>query len=310
MQPIKYIPGNVISSPGIYDGVHIDTYHGQAICDGPSISSSGLRKIFSESPAHFYCDWSGNPEREPDDASAALILGSAAHHLLLGEDDFSTRFIMRPAEIDGEPWQGNKKICKAWLAGQAAAGRTVLTAEQVKTIRGMAKSLAAHPLVKSGILNGAVEQSMFWKCKDTGLWKKARPDCIPNASGDFVDLKTTISVQDDDLRRTIYEHGYHQQGALVCEGWAALTGEKDTSFTLVFVEKAPPYCVRIISLTDEDMTRGERQNYAAIDLFARCLEANEWPGPGRADAEYMHMPEWATKRIDYHLDKITGQEAA
>lgn len=305
-----YIAGEVIKEPGIYSGVPIDVYHGQTWLDGPSISSSGLRKISSESPAHFYCEWSGNPDREESTPSRALVLGQAAHHLLLGEDHFSTRFIMQPEELGGAAWQGNRKECRAWLGIQSMAGRIVLKPDELKTIKGMARSLAAHPMVKSGILNGRVERSMVWKCKDTGLWKKARPDCIPTDSGDFVDLKTAVSVFDDDLRKSIFEHGYHQQGSLICEGWAALTGQKETSFTLVFVEKSPPYCARVVSVTDEDLTRGEAQNFAAMEIFASCLASGNWPGPGRHDGEYMHIPQWAADRIDRHLERFEQEKEA
>ena len=306
----QYAPGMVVTEPGIYANVPIDVYHGQDWLDGPSISSSGLRKIASESPAHFFCEWSGNPEREPQSASRALILGQAAHHLLLGEDHFSTRFIMQPEELDGEPWQGNRKACRAWLGAQSVAGRIVIKADEIKTIRGMAKSLGAHPLIQHGLLNGRVERSMVWRCKDTGLWKKARPDVLPNDSGMFVDLKTTAAVFDDDVRKSIFEFGYHQQGALICEGWATLTGQKDTVFSLVFVEKSAPFCCRVITLTDEDLARGERQNFAAMDVFAQCLDASQWPGPGKYDGEYMHIPQWAADRIDRRLEQYTKEKEA
>lgn len=307
-----YRPGMVVSEPGIYAGVPIETYHGQDWLEGPSISSSGLRKIASESPAHFYCEWSGNPDREETTTSRAFVLGQAAHHLLLGEDHFSTKFIMQPEEIGGAAWQGNRKECRAWLGAQTVAGRTVIKPDEVKAIRGMAKSLADHPLIKQGLLNGRVERSMVWRCKDTGIWKKARPDVIPSDSGIFADLKTTTSVFDDDIRKSIYEFAYHQQGAKICEGWAHLTGNRDCSFSLVFVEKTPPYCVRVVSLTDEDLARGERQNFAAMEIFANCLAASHWPGPGNSDGEYMHMPQWASDRIDRRLEQFekTEKEAA
>lgn len=309
MKPIKWRKGMTISEPGIYSGVPMEVYHSQNLCDGPSISSSGLRKIFSGSPAHFYCEWDGNPDREEPSDSAAFILGRAAHHLLLGEDDFSTLFIQRPEELNGKPWNGNRTECRNWLAMQEDAGRTVLKPDNIETIRGMARSLAAHPLVKAGALNGMVEQSLVWRCKDTGLWKKARPDCLPNSSGDFVDLKTCFSVQTDAMQRTIAEHGYHQQAALVHEGFHAVTGKTPESFTLCFVEKAPPYCVRFVTLWASDIALGERQNYAAMDVFARCLKTGEWPGPGGADAEYMSLPEWLTKRIDRDLEQIEKEAA-
>jgi hypothetical protein len=309
VDPIQWRKGMTITEPGVYSGVPMSVYHSQKLCDGPSISSSGLRKIFNESPAHFYAYWDGNPDREDDGDTAAFTLGRAAHHLLLGEDDFSTAFIQRPEEIGGKPWQGNRTECKDWIKAQVKAGRTVLTPEQIKTIRGMAKSLAAHPLVKAGILNGAVEQSMVWRCKDTGIWKKARPDCTPNDSGDFADLKTCVSVHTDEIQRTIYDHGYAQQGALICEAWKELTGSNASSFSLVFVEKSPPYCCRVVTLRDEDLIRAERANYAAAQTFANCLETGEWPGPGNADAEYIYLAEWMTKKMDFRIEQIEAREA-
>lgn len=301
--------GMVITEPGIYSGVPMSVYHSQSLCDGPSISSSGLRKIFNESPAHFFATWDGNPDREDGGESAAFTLGRAAHHLLLGEDEFSTLFIGRPDEIGGKPWQGNRTECRAWLAEQADAGRSVLKPEEIRTIRGMARSLAAHPLVKAGILNGKVEMTLCWRCKDTGVWKKARPDVIPTDSGDFADLKTTTSVLRDDLQRTVADYGYQMQGALVHEGWHAVTGKSPESFTLCFVEKSAPYCVRFVTLWPDDLMRGERQNYAAAETFKRCLNANDWPGPGGADAEYMALPEWMTKKIDYRLEQMEAEAA-
>lgn len=309
VEVIKWHKGMVIDTPGIYAGVPMSVYHSQSLCDGPSISSSGLRRIFNESPAHFYCTWDGNPDREDDGDTAAFTLGRAAHHLLLGEDDFSTLFIQRPDEIGGKPWQGNRTECREWIKAQEAAGRTVLKPEDIKTIRGMAKSLSAHPLIQAGILNGGVEMTMVWRCKDTGVWKKARPDCTPNDSGDFSDLKTTTSVATDDLQRTIADYAYHQQGALIGEGWKTITGRDAESFSLTFVEKKPPYCTRVVTLWNSDLVLGERQNYAAAETFKRCLETNNWPGPGRADAEYLALPEWMTKRIERTMEQMESEAA-
>ncbi len=303
---MKIIPwdGQPINKPGIYSGVPMDVYHGANLCDGPSVSSSGLRKISNESPAHYFCESPYNPDRAEQKETEALVFGRAAHHLLLGEDDFNTLYIVRPTKSpDGRDWNGNNLSCKAWLADQAKAGRTVLLPTQLETIRGIARSLAAHPLIDAGILNGAIEQTIVWRCKDTGVWLKARPDAIPNDAGDFADLKTTTSVQSADLARTIAEHGYHQQAALIASGWHALTGRDIESFSFVFVEKEPPYCVRVVSLRDEDLARGERQNFIATRTFEDCMATGDWRGPGNADAEYLSLPEWAQKRIDNQLEQ-------
>lgn len=288
----------MITENGCYS-LSLDAYHAQP-CDGPSISSSGLRKIFRESPAHYWVTSSLNPDRIEEPESAAFVLGRAAHHLLLGEDDFSTLFIARPAKWDS--WRTND--AKAWREEQEDEGRTVLLPSQLDQIRGMARALAAHPLVRAGILNGRIEQSLIWKDKDTGVWLKARPDAIPNDSGDYADLKTTVSVRTEALERTLADFNYGQQGALIAEGHRIVFGTPVSSFSLVFVEKDPPWCVRVITLKDDDLARGHRQNMAALKLFATCLRQKQWPGPGRADAEYLGIPEWEQKRIDFALEQM------
>jgi hypothetical protein len=290
--------GKPISEPGLYTGVPIDVYHGADLCDGPSVSSSGLRKLMNESPAHYWVESPYNPNRIEQKETDALVFGRAAHHLLLGEDDFNTHYIVRPDKWDS--WRTD--AAKMWRQDQEDAGRTVLLPSQLETIRGIARALASHPLIDAGILNGGIEQTIVWRDKDTGIWLKARPDAIPNDAGDFADLKTTTSVQSMDLARTIAEHGYHQQAALIAAGWHALTGRDVESFSFVFVEKTPPYCVRVVTLRDDDLARGERQNFVAIKKFAECMAKGEWPGPGGADAEYLSLPEWAQKKIDNQLE--------
>jgi hypothetical protein len=297
MNIIKW-DGQPISKPGIYSGVPMDVYHGANLCENPSISSSGLRKIVNASPAHYFCGSPYNPDRIEQKETEALTFGRAAHHLLLGEDDFNTLYVVRPDKWDS--WRSD--AAKQWKAAQEAQGRTVLLPGQLETIRGIARSLGYHPLIDAGILNGAIEQTIVWRCKDTGVWLKARPDAIPNDAGDFADLKTTISVQSADLARAIAEHGYHQQAALIAAGWHALTGNDIASFSFVFVEKSPPYCARIITLKDDDLARGERQNFVATKIFADCMASGEWPGPGGADAEYLALPTWAQTRIDHQLE--------
>ncbi|MGM4891225.1 PD-(D/E)XK nuclease-like domain-containing protein [Tardiphaga sp. 839_C3_N1_4] len=307
---MKIIPwnGKPISQPGIYSGVPIDVYHGADLCDAPSISSSGLRKISNDSPAHYWCESPYNPDRVEQKETEALVFGRAAHHLLLGEDDFNTHYIERPTEApDGRAWNGNNKTCIEWLKKQRKEGRTVLLPAQIETIRGIARSLVRHPLIDAGILNGLIEHTIVWRCNDTGVWLKVRPDAIPNDAGDFADLKTTTSVQSLDLARAIAEHGYHQQAALIAGGWHALTARDIESFSFVFVEKTPPYCTRIVTLKDDDLARGERQNFQAIKTFAKCLETGDWPGPGATDAEYLALPAWAQNKIDHQLEMAEAQ---
>lgn len=300
--------GNKIGIPAIYKGIPIETYHGD-LCVEPSVSSSGLRLLMRESPAHFWAQSIYNPRRaEEKEESAAKIIGRAAHHLLLGEADFSKMFVQRPDEIDGAAWQGNRKVCKQWIADQREAGLTVLKDEDIERIRGMAESLARHPIIKAGILNGSIERSLVWKDTQTGVWMKARPDAMPNDSLDFGDLKTTASIHYDDLMRTIGDYGYHQQAALVGEGCRELLKQKMQSFNLVFIESKAPFCIRVVALKDNVLDLGERMNRAAVKKFADCWKKKSWPGPAdeQSDAQPIEIPEWQAKQMETALQY--GQE--
>lgn len=294
MTNIQRWNGEPIAMPGWYDRVPIEIYHSNRVTAEPSVSSSGLRTMWYKSARHFHAGWPFNPLAQHDgEETAAFVMGRAAHHLFLGEDDFSLKFIQRPEKIAGLAWQGNRTECRAFLKQMAAAGRTVLTSDNIVVIRGMAAALAEHPLAMQ-LLQGAVEQTLVAKDPETGIWLRARPDVIPTADGTFADLKTTPSVVDTDLWRTMRTFGYHMQGALiwqVCE----ILGLPFDGFALVFVEKKHPFCVRIIDMTDFDLNRGRRQNRAMLREMRRCLDSGDWPEPEstgpfslpKSEAEYI-----------------------
>lgn len=301
-----------ITTAGWYDGVPLSVYHSAQITTEPSVSSSGLRLLWQKTPRHFYATWPYNTDAVEDDEdeeqqkeSAAFRLGRAAHHLYLGEDNFALEFIARPEKIAGLPWQGNRTECKAFLKQQADAGRTVLTPKDIQKIRGMARSLAAEALAVD-LLQGAVEQTLIARDPETNLWLKARPDAMPTADGMFGDLKTTDSAVDYDLKMTLRKYRYNMQGALlweVCE----LLGLPFDGFALVFIEKKPPYCTRVIEMTDDDLGRGRAQNRAMLRRIRKCIDSGTWPGPGKADAEMFSMPQAEQEFIDMRL---AAEEAA
>jgi hypothetical protein len=281
MQAIKW-DGKPITKPGIYSGVPLDVYHSQRICDGPSVSSTGLRRCLEEnsgSPAHFYDQWSGNPNcAEPED-KAVFALGRAAHFLFLEGSKrgnaFATNFAIRPDEWDSWRTQASRD----WRDEQVARGKTVLTETDVEAIVGMAERIATDPMAVN-LLRGDIERSLFWKDKVTGLWLKARPDVIPNDSGDFSDLKTTTRTSFPLLMHAVGQHAYHQQAALIREAAAEVLKMGMSSFALIFVESKRPYCVRIVVLDSRDIDLGARQNRKALTAIATNLKTNRWPGPG------------------------------
>jgi hypothetical protein len=292
-----YIAGTKIAQPGCYDGLPLELYHGDCTV-GPGISSSGLRKITSKTPMHYWASSYLNPERIEETREDHFIFGEAAHKLLLGEGGFRDKYVIRPDQW--KDWR--KDAAKEWRAEQEAAGRTVLVPDDLVVIRHIAKQLAADPLVISGILQGRIEHSMIWKDGPTGIWLRSRPDVLPSADGVLVDLKTTTDASPDAIQNTIRKLGYAMQGGLAGIGMKATLGVDMTDFVLVWLEKKPPYAVNVKPVDSTWIYWARRDLRRAIDTFAKCIETGVWPGYEGESAT--PMPEWLRKR--YETDDQNG----
>jgi hypothetical protein len=300
--------GRPITTPGWYSNIPIEAYHAAGICEGVAVSSSNLRKCWTHSPAHMNAQWCENPDADPITPSRFMILGQAAHHLFLGEDDFASKFIAQPAEYPDKktglkkPWHNGSDYCKAW--NDKYSDRIIVTLKELQAIIEMSKSMAAEALVQQGLLTGHVECSGFIKDQETGLWIKVRPDVIPTDSGDFADLKTASEVTTVALMKSIRTYSYHQQGSLIWEVCETLS-QPFESFILMFIETAKPFCARSVPLTDDDLARGRLQNRWALRKIKQCMELKHFPGPGEGDTSAMPLSKDERERIDARL-KLEG----
>jgi hypothetical protein len=327
--PIIAWDGQPISKPGIYSGIPMDAYHGQ-LTVGPSVSSSGLRTLFSQSPRAYFRDSYLNPARREQKVTEAFVFGRGAHHLLLGEANFRKHFIVRPEKypegtsykwieprVLGDPpffkaWSSNSNWCRAWALNAWMVGLTVLTQGDIKMIRAMADALSEDPLVQAGILNGLIELSFVWQDKETGVWLKWRPDALPTDDLSFADLKTTADISDEALERSVGTYAYHMQGALGAMACREILGRDMTDFSLVFVEKQDTLpCVRTKTIQPGFIAMGVEQIEVSLKLFKRCLDTGKWPGPGgeQHDAEYIGLFGKVAEKQAYRIDEIKRQLA-
>jgi len=238
------------------------------------------------------------------------------HHLAMGEAAFNKVFEVTPpttkdAQGYSVPWSLKYKHARAWVAACEKTDRQWITREEIEQIRGMSNALAANGfVVGAGVLEGYVERSGFWRDKETGVWLKIRPDVIPShRGGEMVDLKTTTGVQWPELLRAVENFGYDQQFALM----RTVLRELNMPFTaaaLVFVEKTPPHCVRVVELSDDDLDLGEAKNRVALRRFAICWNTNRWPGPAgeRNDAETLRLTDGARARAESRLKQYREEE--
>ena len=303
MMKIRPWNGKPVSMPGIVANMPLGKYHAADACIEPSISSSGLRKIFSESPRHYFATSPYNPQRVEGDETAALTLGRASHFLLFGDGEnsqFRKHFAVRPEMLNGQKWHASRLDCKGWANQVRESGRKILTPDQAENIRGIVEALKADPAVQHGCLNGNLELSWFWKHERTGVWLKARPDANPTGDLSFVDLKLTRSTDWQALQRTIRDYGYWQQAGMVASACEAILHRPMDSFSFMFVENTYPHDIEFVMLKEGEIKRGQQANEATITRFAECLKTGRWPGRrgDRAEPKWIEMRSFDQTQID------------
>jgi hypothetical protein len=279
----------VVTEPGIYPDMPIDVYHGDPV-PGGSLSSSGARKLLDPSCPAIY-KW----ERDnPQPHKREFDIGHAAHLLVLGEGpDLEV--------IDFPDW---KKVAARELRDLAYdEGKVPLLTKEHEQVQAMAEAIRQHPT--AGRLfapdAGVAEQSLFWHDPRFKVWRRARPDWMPNRQDNgrlvVVDYKTCRAADPGALQRAVYEHGYHAQAAWYLDAVKALdlTGDQEPAFVFVFQTKTAPYLVHLVELDFPALTLGAARNERALRTYADCQRTDAWPGFNDR-ITYLPLPPWAEKR--------------
>lgn len=313
----KWDGASTITESGIWSNIPLEDYHQKIdLLDGPSISKSSVKWLLPAhggSPKAFWGRWAHNPKRVEQKSSDALDFGKATHALLLGDEVFADKFIVRPnyrpedmqlPEKERRQWNANANDCKAFLKEAADRKLTVISQDQYDRIVRIHADASQHPLVRNGILNGKIERSMFWKDPETGIWLKARPDALPNVDGVFADLKTTSSFAEDFLERQLADAGYYLQAAMtrmVCRG----LGIPFETFAFVYVLNDDVPDTTVVEINELDINRGEKVIRWALKTIRHCLDTGEWPGarPFNDGNRTIHMKEWVKTRLDEFLER-------
>lgn len=300
--------GKTVTEPGAYR-CSMDHYHTQEICPGPSVSSTGIRKLAMQSPHAFWKTWNGNPHRYPKkDESPSLILGKAAHALILGDEVFDDKFIFVPDDAPPRPtttqiknyvrdgvWSESAEPRAAfWEKFDRRAGeRLLLTSDQMENITYMAENLAANPLAVEMLRSEFIEISMIWQDPITGIWVKSRPDCLPTNNYDFADLKT-FAPRGSDLilsaQRSVTDYAYAMQMALAIEGAEHTLGTTAKTCALVFIQSTEPYEVIPVEIDAESLYWARVLIRDGLDRMKHGLDTGEWPGVGVDIITYSYPP--------------------
>lgn len=262
--PVDYFE---VTEPGRYD-MPDAVYHSDPVADPGSLSSTGVRSIL-RSPQKF-AYWRGKSITK-----RVFDVGSAAHMLVLGQGPELVE--VKGDGADENAWRTNSD--KARERAARDAGKLPLRPCDFEQVHEMADALRANTEVAELLSGGTAEEAFFAKDPVTGMWMRGKTD-YRHADHTLIDYKTSAKPVDaDTFGRTMSSFGYHIQFAyyrhiLVVLGLV----EPSTPFIAIAQEKEPPYLCAVLRPDVEAMAFGHAEAMVALEVFQRCVFANEWPG--------------------------------
>jgi exodeoxyribonuclease VIII len=266
----------------------IDYAMSAAIYHGVDALSASGAKTLLRSPERYA--W----EREhPAEPTPAMRFGTLVHCMALELDQFGRRYFIRPAGIDGRTKDG-KAVLDAMRA--EAGDREIVSMDDCARADRMGDAFSDAMTAADEYL-GLTEVSLFW---DGGVCPmKARIDALlPDGA---LDLKThSGDLDDDSLRRTIFNYQYHLQAAHYLDGLAAV-GLPCERFVFAFVTSQPPHVCRLVSLSHEALYVGRALRDQAAAVYARCL-VHGWRSEHAGAVTEIGLPPWARNRAELMTD--------
>lgn len=289
----------MITGPGIYD-IEIGAYHHDPnLCDGPSISASGLKAV-ADCPARYWAFSPYNKDRYIDETTKAFDIGKAAHALVLGEPEFAKYFVVSPYDAF------NKKPGYIWYNDEwkpsvesGREARTLLKPDDFKTVKLMAQAQRASQVVMMAFEYGKPEQSLIAKDAETGVWLKSRPDWLPDdPTMRFIsDYKSCVTIEPRKLSNDAFKYGYHIQAAMQFDLVQAVMGVRPLGVAHVVQEKDPPYLADLRMFQPEALDYGRLIYRKALRTFSDCMARGKWPAYTDVP-QYFETPPWVARQME------------
>jgi hypothetical protein len=264
-----------ITKPGLVPGMPDEQYHADPV-PGGSLSSTFARLLTKHVPAKAF---EIRRDRKP---TRSMNLGKAAHAHALGA---GPELIVW--EHDGRTKAGKEERQKA-AALSATEAAVAVTENERDQILGMATSLVANPEVAAILKASKAEVSGFWQ-EGNDTWCRARYDLLGNRHA--YDYKTCEDASSQGFERAMGSYGYHQQAEFYQRGLRAL-GHPAAKRPLRFIcqETQAPYLVQIHTCDELAMEIAAALNDRAIEVYAECKQADQWPGFPTLEAEPTALP--------------------
>jgi hypothetical protein len=215
-------------------------------------------------------------ENDTQPRTDAMILGTVTHYAVFEPQKLDTHVAV---------WEG-RRAGKEWEKFEAEnASKEIIKADQYELALQIGAS--ARAAAGRGLSDGKSEVELFWTHKN-GLRGKARLDHISRGYGIW-DLKSTKDASPLAFGRQAASLGYHVQASEYVDA-AEANGYGTLPYTLLAVEKTPPFAAALYTVTPDHLELGRSIYLPLLDRVKECQESGEWPAysPG-----VLILPRWA-----------------
>jgi len=287
--------------PHWIENLDSEKYH----ADRGSLSSTGLKVLLAQTPAHFKSNWTRGEDvgKEKDH----LRYGSLAHLALLEPEKFRSSFVLEPVfegfTKDGKLSTQSKEAKdkkKTWYAS-LPQGSLVVTAEDYAAITGSISSILAHEKASKVIQGAKTEISGFFRHPATGIKCRIRPDILHIDKRVLVDFKTTRCAARGFFAKQIFDMMYHVSLAFYCLGIEQITGQRPNITAILAVEKEPPYACALYTMQQSTLDTAMAWVEHGMATLKTCLETNTWPSYQAGVAEDIDIPTYGhTKELPFY----------
>ncbi len=292
MDTIDYATGEVISGdvtinhPTGFIDMTSDEYH-----SSPGISKSHLDSIAEKSPLHYWHKYL-NPEREPDQPTAAMQKGSAIHLAIL-EPHLVEKNMVCGLNVD----RRSNENKASWANFEAIhAGKIILKADDYDHVMKMRDAIHSHPVAAGMFTGGKSEQSVFSRDIETNALIKCRYDYMFGAAAAVVDLKKTTDASEEGFGKSATDFRYDVQSAWYNHVTYCETGRYIDDWVFVAIEETAPYAIGVYTVAFDNMLRDAMAT--AMANFNQILMHKAdgyWPDYGINPTQLKLRP-WAKRK--------------
>lgn len=293
----------MITAPGLYLDMPTSEYFSDP-APKPSLTQSIAKILLEKSPLHA---WHSHPALggsvdKAEDYVAAQAIGNAAHKLFLGRGK-------HVVAIEADNFR--TKAAQETRDNIAAEGKVPILVKHYMRAQAMVKAghkqLDAIGLAPETFHNTEVVAA--WQEGD--IWLRTMIDAL-SVNGEMVlDLKTTgMSCAPHGIGRMLTDAGWDIQAAMherALEAVKPYVGRRRHLF--IAQENTEPYALVVAEMSESILTMGRKKLAIAIEIWRRCIQANQWPGYP-PEVIVPEMPAWAEnnwldrEEVEFNADRL------